>query len=114
MGELDLFGGPIESLVTVVAIIASTYLLLKFYLAPYLIMDRGLPLGAALRESDRYTRGQRVDLLFFGVGAFLVMLLVILLTLGFGVLVAFGYWAIAGAVVYRCLVPPHEEDGKGT
>lgn len=53
-------------------VVPYVWVALGLAFAPYLVVDRGMSVGAALRESFRLARGQRVPLFFFFVIAAIV------------------------------------------
>ena len=74
--------------------------MLKFFFAPWLVIDKGMGPIKAMKASSRMTMGMKWDLIGFIAVGYAVLLLG-LLALGIGLIVAIPLFTIATAMVYR-------------
>lgn len=86
----------------ILLIVPGIYLALRFIFVPYLVVDRKLEVGAALRESTRITEGRKWQLLGFVLLCVLVNIAGALL-LAVGLLVSIPVTMLAFAHAYRTL-----------
>ncbi len=88
---------------TAFLIIPGIYFALRFQFVVELILDKGLDIGEAMKESTRLTNGRKMSLLGFNLMMVGVLLLGAL-CLGVGLLVAIPVAGLANVVVYRQLM----------
>lgn len=98
----SLLVGVIVLLGMLLLVIPGIVWALRYSLVPYLVMDRGLDVGEALKESGRITYGHKAKLLglFFVIGLVNILGAILLLV---GLLVTIPLSALAVVHAYRTL-----------
>jgi uncharacterized membrane protein len=83
---------------------------IQFYLATYLVVDRGSGAITALKQSSAITRGAKWDLGLFA-GVVLLVNIVGLVCLGVGLLITLPVTMLANVYIYRSLLSQSEASG---
>ena len=83
-----------------VAVVISLFVVLTWFLCPYLIVDRGNGIIEAMRESAEYMSGKRLVALAINLVVVLGMSLFTVATVGLGFLLAWPFMLLSMAVTY--------------
>jgi uncharacterized membrane protein len=93
-------------------VIPGIYLAIKYFFAPYLILDKGMRIGAAFDKSADMTKGNMLKMIGFALVSFAIVI-VGLLALIVGVIPAMILTTFAGFYIYRKLADGHVNGEHG-
>jgi len=83
-------------------IIPGIYIILTYYFAPYLVLDKKMSVSEAFTRSKEMTSGKKIQILWFGIVIAFFALLG-LIAIGFGVIATCAIAEVASFLLYRQL-----------